>query len=53
VGAWMQQQLARPAVISDEVAWGEARFVVRAMHEGHIVKVGLGFRAADGLGQQG
>ena len=53
VGAWMQQQLARPAVISDEVAWGEARFVVRAMHEGDIVKVGLGFRAADGLGQQG
>jgi cell volume regulation protein A len=52
VGAWMQQQLARPAVISDEVAWGEARFVVRAMHEGHIVKVGLGFRTADGLGQQ-
>jgi len=53
VGAWMQQQLARPAVISDEVAWGQARFVVRAMHEGDIVKVGLGFRAADGLGQQG
>jgi NhaP-type Na+/H+ and K+/H+ antiporter len=53
VGAWMQQQLARPAVISDEVTWGEARFVVRAMHEGDIVKVGLGFRAADGLGQQG
>ena len=53
VAAWMQQQLARPAVISDEVTWGEARFVVRAMNEGHIAKVGLGFRAADGPGQQG
>lgn len=47
VAAWMQQQLSRPAVISDEVAWGEARFVVRDMNEGRIVKVGLGFPAAD------
>jgi cell volume regulation protein A len=47
VAAWMQQQLSRPAVISDEVAWGEARFVVRDMREGRIVKVGLGFPAAD------
>jgi cell volume regulation protein A len=47
VAAWMQQQLSRPAVISDEVAWGGARFVVRDMNEGRIVKVGLGFPAAD------
>jgi len=46
VAAWMQQQLSRPAVTSDEVAWGEARFVVRDMNEGRIVKVGLGFPAA-------
>jgi uncharacterized UPF0146 family protein len=28
------------------VAWGGARFVVRDMNEGRIVKVGLGFPAA-------
>ena len=45
VGDWLRAHLGRPPVVSDEVRHGHAVFVVRALHDGVIVGVGLGLGA--------
>ncbi len=42
LGEWMASELRRPPVVGDSVAWGSASFVVRALDEGRIARVGLG-----------
>ena len=42
LGPWMAAELRRPPVVGDSVTWGSATFVVRALDEGRITRVGMG-----------
>ena len=42
LGDWMALQLRRPPVAGDSVVLGPATFVVRELHDGRIVRIGLG-----------